>query len=99
MDVLQVLGALTTTSKLVPHKTPLVETGIKWKQQVESLLRAHRGISLTETADHSWYISLDDMLSATQRLQKLGAKDAVILASWLHDEPLSEQCRFLILLM
>lgn len=78
VDVLQVLGALTTTSKLVPHKTPLVETGIKWKRQVESLLRAHRGLQ-TETADHSWHISLDDMLSATQRLQKLGAKDAVIL--------------------
>lgn len=88
MDVLQVLGALTTTSKLVPHKTPLVETGIKWKRQVESLLRAHRGLQ-TETADHSWHISLDDMLSATQRLQKLGAKDAVILASWLHDQEAS----------
>eukprot|EP00435_Cladocopium_sp_Y103_P034368 s881_g8.t2 len=78
VDVLQVLGALTTTSKLVPHKTPLVETGIKWKQQVESLLRTHRGLQ-AEPVDHSWYISLDDMLSATQRLQKLGAKDAVIV--------------------
>ena len=80
MDVFQVLSALTTTSKLVPHKTPLVETGIKWKQQVESLLGTHRGLQ-KGFADHSWYISLDDMLSATQRLQKLGAKDAVILAS------------------
>ena len=55
---------------------------------MESLLRAHRGLQ-TETADHSWHISLDDMLSATQRLQKLGAKDAVIVASWLHDQEAS----------
>ena len=74
VDVVQVLCALTSTSRLVPYKTPLPETGAKWKQQVDNLLEAEH---------HAFYVSLDDVLSTTQRLHKLGT-DAVILVPRLE---------------
>ena len=75
MDLLQVLCALTATSQHVAHKTPIPETGLKWKRQVDQLLETHRKQA------QAWYVSLDDMVTATQRLQKLGEKDAVLLAA------------------
>ena len=52
----------------------------RWKRQVDSLLESHRE---SKQEEHAWYVSLDDAVTATHRLQKLGQKDAVLLAAQL----------------
>ena len=47
---------------------------------MDSLLESHRE---SKQEEHAWYVSLDDAVTATHRLQKLGQKDAVLLAAQL----------------
>ncbi|CAJ1379513.1 unnamed protein product [Effrenium voratum] len=77
-DMLHIVCVLTSTSKHVPAKTPLPETGRRWKQQVRVLLRKGRALH-EENGEHYWYTSPEDILTAMQRLHKLPPESVVDL--------------------
>lgn len=72
------LCALTASSKQVSGRVPQRLLAQKWLKKVEELL-LHQKMSQSEV---SWHFAPDDMLVTTQRMSKLVAKDAVVLALW-----------------
>ena len=72
------LCAVTASSKQVSARVPQRLLAQKWLKKVEELL-LHQKMSQSEV---SWHFAPDDMLVTTQRMSKLAAKDAVVLALW-----------------
>lgn len=77
-DTVQVLCALTSSSKHVPSRVPKRVLAKRWRAKAEELLHHHNLISKSEIS--TWHFLADDLLNTTQRMSKLAAKDAVYLA-------------------
>ena len=80
-DAVQILCSLATTARHVPPKTPKRLVYRKWKNEVETLLE-HVGI--TDHRERKWHVAPEEILEVTQRLAKLGSKEAVRLVAGLH---------------
>ena len=78
-DSVLVLCALTSASRHVPGRTRKHHLAEKWTGQVERLLHHHH-IFQSQQGQNLHHFAADEMLNATQRLSKLSAKDAVVLA-------------------
>ena len=79
-DTVQVLCALTSSSKHVPARVPKRHLAARWRKKAEELLHHHSLLSKSEIS--TWHFAADDLLDTTQRMSKLAAKDAVYLAPW-----------------
>ena len=76
-DTVQVLCALTSSSKHVPARVPKRHLAARWRKKAEELLHHHSLLSKSEIS--TWHFAADDLLDTTQRMSKLAAKDAVYL--------------------